>query len=115
LITALGSLYSKSIFRSEVISFLEHGGLTLWGDDEMWLRCHLIDSSLSRFVNTPSNLTAICGNGEYCVVQFRYRSESCIVESTFHTGLRPLLFEDAMRQLGKEIEQYEMSSESDTH
>jgi hypothetical protein len=27
----------------------------------MRLGCHLIVSSLSRFVNTPSNVTAMCG------------------------------------------------------
>jgi hypothetical protein len=52
-------LYSKSISRGEVINFSEHGGLTLRADDEMRLGCHLIVSSLSRFVNTT--VTAICG------------------------------------------------------
>jgi hypothetical protein len=60
--------------------FLDYGGLTLWEGDEMRPRCHLIVSSLSRFVNTPSNVIAVCRNGEYCVVQFRHRSESRIVE-----------------------------------
>ena len=36
----------------EIISFSEHGGWTLRGCDEMRLECHLIVSSLARFVNT---------------------------------------------------------------
>ena len=34
-------------------------------------------------------------NGEYCAMQFRYRSESCIAESTYWSAAA--VVEDAMR------------------
>ena len=53
-------LYSK-VSPEAKSSLSEHDGLTLWAMTRCALRCHLIVSSLSRFVNTPSNVTAVHG------------------------------------------------------
>jgi len=48
--SAREALFQKYLAR-RVINFSEHGGWTLRGSDQMRLGCHLIVSSLSRFVN----------------------------------------------------------------
>jgi len=58
-------VYSRSASRTAAVNFSEHGGLTLRGDDEVRVECHLIVNSLSGLVNTGCT-TSAGSNGEQC-------------------------------------------------
>jgi len=55
----------------------------------MWLGCHLIVSSLSRFVNTPSNVTGMCGTENTAPCNSGIGLNHALLSP--HIGPRPLL------------------------